>query len=67
MAQRRKQRRGVNTVIEADVAMHRDARAKSVTCAEFWWIEAFKHADRVTLTEYHEDGSETKRLRSDCR
>jgi hypothetical protein len=49
-------------VIEAHVAMHRDARAEGMTFVELRLREAFKHAYRVTLTEFHEDVPK----RSDC-
>lgn len=52
-------------MIDAHVAMRREARAKGETCAESLLREAFRHADKVTLTEYHEDGTETTRLLSD--
>jgi hypothetical protein len=42
--------------------MHRDARAEGMTFVELRLREAFKHAYRVTLTEFHEDVPK----RSDC-
>jgi hypothetical protein len=67
MAKRKKRRQRIDTMIDAHVAMRREARAKGETCAEVWLREAFRHPGKVTLTEYHEDGSETKRVLSDRR